>query len=475
MTPEHTLAEFVTQLRPDQASAAAHLAVRRMFMASAGAGIAAADEDGIPELRHLLRMRGGKGEAHTFVYGDSLPAHAAAQFNGTLCRALDYCDAMAPGAHLGSSLTATVFAAAELAGHCSGSDSLAALLVGAEIGARFNLTEPTYDGFDPTGVAVVFASTAAAARILRLSEGQTLNALGLAFNRCGGSFQSNVDATLAVRIIQGWVAQSGIECAQLALAGITGPANFLAGVYGYCHLFGKDRLEPQAVVRGLGEEWRANTMVFKKFPSCGATQGMTELVLQLVRELALRPEDVASVDVHLNPYCHRLVGHPFRRGDNPRVSAQFSAQYCVANAIVRRSSRLEHFKPSLTADPAVLALIDRVKCIGDPALDARGHSAVDVTITTVLGRSHSRSLDISPGFPGNELSDEDHVGRFAECMEYAARPLPADSRRALLAAAADLSAVPDVRDLVKCLIAPERAESRSAQQYSSAFFSNRKS
>jgi 2-methylcitrate dehydratase PrpD len=462
MTPEHLLAEFVTQLRPDAASAAARHAVRRMFMASIGAGIAGADEDGIPQLRQLLQTRGGKGEAHTFVYGDSLPAHAAAQLNGTLCRALDYCDAMAPGAHLGSSLTPTVFAAAELSGRCGGSDLLAALLVGAEVGARLNLTEPIYDGFDPTGVAVVFASTAAAARILCLSEKQTLNALGLAFNRCGGSFQSNVDATLAVRVVQGWVAQTGIECAQLALAGITGPSNFLSGVYGYCHLFGKDRLEPQAVVRRLGGEWRADTMVFKKFPSCGATQGMTELVLQLVDELALRPEDVVSVDVRLNPYCHRLVGHPFRRGDNPRVSAQFSAQYCIANAIVRRSSKLAHFKPSLTADPAVLALIGRVKCIGDPALDARGHSAVDVTVTTMQGRSHSRSLDISPGFPGNELSDDDHVARFTECMEYAARPLPAHCGRALLAAAADLSAVSDVRDLVNCLIAPERAERRSA-------------
>jgi 2-methylcitrate dehydratase PrpD len=81
-----------------------------------------------------------------------------------------------------------------------------------------------YDGFDPTGVSVVFASTAAAARILGLSPQQTLNALGLALNRCGGSFQSNVDATLAVRVIQGWVAQTGLECAQMALAGITGPA-----------------------------------------------------------------------------------------------------------------------------------------------------------------------------------------------------------------------------------------------------------
>ncbi len=452
MAPEHQLAEFVAQFQPSGASAAALTTVRNMFMASIATGVAGAGEDGIEELRRLLRRRGGSAEAHTFVYGEKLPAPAAAQFNGTLCRALDYCDAMAPGAHLGSSLIPAALGAAELAGNCSGSDLVAALLVGCEVGARLNLTELMYDGFDPTGIAVTFASTAAAARILKLSEKQTLNALGLALNRCGGSFQSNVDGTLAVRIIQGWVAQAGLECAQLALAGITGPENFLSGIYGYCHLFGRDRLEPQAVTIRLGEDWRANTMVFKKFPSCGATQGMTELTLQLVRELDLRPENVSRVEVRLNPYCHRLVGHPFQVGDNPRVDAQFSAQYCVANAIVRRDSKLSHFRPSETRDTTVQDLIDRVVCVGDPALDARGHSAVDVTVTTVHGRTHSRSLDISPGFPGNDLSAEDHLVRFKECMEYAAYPLPSDSARALLDAAADLSALRNASELIKYLV-----------------------
>jgi len=454
MTVEQQLAEFVARFQPSEASARVLKTVRNMFVASVATGVAGAGEDGIAELRRLLCGRGGRPEAHAFVYGDGLPAHAAAQLNGTQCRALDYCDAMAPGPHLGSSLTPAACAAAELVSGCTGSDFLAGLLVGCEVGARMNLTESMYDGFDPTGVAVVFASTAAAARILRLSEKQTLNALGLALNRCGGSFQSNVDGTLAVRVIQGWVAQAGLECAQLALAGITGPGNFLSGIYGYCHLFGRDRLEPHTVTMRLGEDWRANAIVFKKFPSCGATQGMTEVTLELVRELDLRPEGVSRVEVRLNPYCHRLVGHPFRAGDNPRVDAQFSAQYCVANAIVRGASKLSHFKPSEIRNAAVQELIGRVACVADPALDARGHSAVDVTVVTTRGRVHSRSLDISPGFPGNDLADADHLVRFEQCMEYAAYPLPVDSTRALLDAAADLSALPDARELIRYLIVP---------------------
>src|SRR5262249_38376908 len=154
-----------------------------------------------------------------------------------------------------------------------------------------------------------------------------------------------------------------------ARAGITGPANFLTGVYGYAHLFGRGQLDAVQVTADLGSTWRLNQTMFKKYPSCGATQGMTELMLDLVHDLEPQPEAVAQVEVRLNPYCHRLVGHDWQPGDNLRVNAQFSAQYCVANAVARRSSTLAHFRPSEIPDPVVQKLISRIRCVGDPALD----------------------------------------------------------------------------------------------------------
>jgi 2-methylcitrate dehydratase PrpD len=224
-------------------------------------------------------------------------------------------------------------------------------------------------------------------------------------------------------------------------------------VYGYCHLFGRGRLDARQVVAELGTTWRLNQMMFKKFPSCGATQGMTELMLQLVRDLELKPETVAHVEVRLNPYCHRLVGHDWQPGENLRVNAQFSAQYCIANAIARQSSQLAHFKPAQIVDPLVQGLISRIQCVGDPALDVRGHTAVDVTVSTTAGRTERRQLDIAPGYPGNALSDQDHRDRFQACMDYAAYPLHPVQIKAFLDMLSDLEAVPDARRLVDLLIA----------------------
>jgi 2-methylcitrate dehydratase PrpD len=450
--PENALAEFVTQLQPAHVPVQTRKTAQRVLLACAGTGVAAAGEAGIAEIYALLRRRGGAEQARVLVFGGRLPAHAAAQFNGTLCRALDYCDALEPGSHNGSSVMPAAFAAAELVGGCSGEELLAGIVIGCEIGARMRLTEAMYDGYDPTGISVVFGATAAAARILRLSTQQTLHALALAFNRCAGSFQSNIDGSLAVRVIQGWVAQTGIECAELAYAGITGPDRFLTGIYGFAQLYGRGELDPESVTNSIGHEWRMDKITFKKYPSCGATQGMTELSLGLVEELNLSVDDVARVEVRINPYCDRLVGGEFTPGQNIRVDAQFSAQYCIANAIVHKASTLTRFTPDAVADERVRELIGRIRCVGDPALDTRNHSAVELDLTTKDGHTHFRSLDASPGFPGNELSDAEHTQRFEDCMKYAAYPLSGDQIAAFRARLDNIEQLADARALVDCLI-----------------------
>ena len=119
-SPEQRLADFVCGIRLEQVPASAQRVVRLMVMAVAGTGLAGAAEDGVSALRELLLEAGGTPQATTLVFGDRLPARAAAQFNGTLCRALDFCDAMAPGPHIGAALFPAALAAAELAGGCTG-------------------------------------------------------------------------------------------------------------------------------------------------------------------------------------------------------------------------------------------------------------------------------------------------------------------------------------------------------------------
>jgi hypothetical protein len=90
-------------------------------------------------------------------------------------------------------------------------------------------------------------------------------------------------------------------------------------------------------------------------------------------------------------------------------------------------------------------------------MDARGHTSVDVSITTTDGRVHDRGLDIAPGFPGNDLTDAQQLGRFHDCMAYAATPLSATQVAAFLEGVDDMASLRDARSLMDTLVATQAA------------------
>ena len=420
---------------------------KKVVLRNIGTIFAGAKAEGCEAVVNQIREWGGKEEATILVYGGKVPAHNAALANSVMARALDFDDAMTPGMHLGASTVPAALAAAELNGGCSGRDFLAALMLGNELAARLNLDEHQYDGFDPTGVCAVFATAAIAGRILRLNVEQMLNALSLAFNRCAGSFQSNIDGALAVRLIQGFASQNGLVCAQLARRGLTGPKNYLTGTYGYFHLYGRDRSDPLVSAEGLGKKYESSKIIFKRYPSCAGTFSSTDAMLELIRHYDLAVDNVAHIDVTVTPYMHKLVGGQFVVGENPKVSAQFNIQYCVANVLLRRSSKLAHFDEGLVREPKIKEITEKISVFSSDALETRGHTAMDMCVKTVDGKDYCRSIDIASGFPGKPLSQEEHAAIFKDCIEYAANPSLSRNIDTMLSMTDRLEELKDVRVL----------------------------
>jgi len=114
---------------------------------------------------------------------------------------------------------------------------------------------------------------------------------------------------------------------------------------------------------------------------------------------------------------------------------------------------LQHFAPSQVHDALVQEVIGRIRVVADETLDARGHAAVDLAVTTHDGRTHLRQLDIPPGFPGADLDDAQHLARFRDCLAYAPRPPSTAQTGQFLLSLEGIAALPDVRALVPTLIA----------------------
>lgn len=452
MEIEEKLAHYVSDTKFDDLPEKPIEVARNMVLANLGAIIAGSTEEGCEAQVNLVKEWGGNEEATILIYGGKVPAHNAAYANSVMARILDFDDGMEPGVHLGTSAVPTALAVAELAGGASGKEILTAITVGTEIASRINFSS-AYNGFAGSGVCVPFGTAAIAGRILHLNVEQMLNALALAFDHAGGSMQAYVDGSLAWGSLQGFISHGGIICAQLAQRGITGPRNFFEGVFGYFHLFGKENHDPQTVVDKLGERFDMTRDMFKRYPSCGSTIASTDAIIYLIEEKDLTPEDVTSVDITVPPYTYDLVGHQFEIGDNPSVNAKFSIQYCVANALLRKDSRLEHFEESAIREPKIMELVKKIHVSGDPALERRGHLATDMEVRTKGGAVYHKSVDIPHGFPGNPLTKEEHTKRFLQCVSYAHKPLPKENVDKIVSLVGQLEEVRDIRSLIPLLLA----------------------
>ncbi|MDR1573825.1 MAG: MmgE/PrpD family protein [Clostridiales Family XIII bacterium] len=452
MKKEQQLSNFIREAQYADLTPETVKTVKQQLVALYGATIAGNESDGCKAIADFTRETGGKPEATILIHGGKVPAHQAAFVNSVMGRALDICDHIAPGVHIGSALIPAALSAAELAGGCSGKDFVTAVAVGAEVSLRLNLAEDEYAGFDPTGVCAVFASAAASARLLSLNESQILYALGLVFNECGGSFQSNIDGSLSVRVNEGNAARAGLECARLAGLGITGPTNFLDGVYGYYHLFGRDKADTSQVTTQLGSLWHLTDLNFKKYPSCGLTQGSTELLLKMIAEHKFVADDVDRLEILVPPFTYKLVGQ-FALGENPKVNAQFSVAYCVANALLRAPVKLSQFEAAEIRETRLLNYMERIKVISDPTIEARHHYSSDIRIWLRDGRTLEGKIDVPPGTPGNPMTEEEHRQRFFDCVDFAGKEWIAARADKILAYLGTIEDARDVREGVALFLA----------------------
>ena len=271
MKAEEKLVNFVCDTRFEDISASALNTVKRQMLAVAGTTIAGAAAEGCEaavQFYQGTRRKAGSDDSHVWRQGPRSQHHFCQRSYGARSRFLRFHGARPPPGLCGDPCGAGSSGARRRMQRTR-------LHFGSGRGDRGDLAPRPVgggiNGFDPTGICVPFGAAAAAARILGLGPMETWNALAMAFNSCGGSFQSHRRRIAGRQVRAGTRSQSGVIGSRLALKGITGPRNFLDGVYGYFHLYGKDLSSGETGVSELGSRWDLLKLVFKKYPDCALT------------------------------------------------------------------------------------------------------------------------------------------------------------------------------------------------------------
>lgn len=332
-----------------------------------GCLIGGANAPGNSSLIELIKDWGGKREATILIHGGKAPAYHVAMINSIMARSYDFepVDVMVKGtitpSHISGTTVMTAITMAEVNG-LSGKELITNLLVGDDVAARI-LATSKFDfelGWDGTGTVNTFGAVAIAGRTLGLNKIQLRDAFGIALNQLAGSFQNIWDGAIAFKLPQGLSARNGIFSAQLAKSGWTGPEDPLLGQFGYYSLYTKGCSDLEILTRDLGKKYYSD-VTFKPYPCCRTTHPAIDCVLSLVQKNSVDPQEIKEVIIRvphkaLGGFC----GQPFHIRRYPHGDANFSYYYTVANALLRKGVRPEHFTEDAIGDPQIKALISKM-------------------------------------------------------------------------------------------------------------------
>ncbi|GDX32207.1 hypothetical protein LBMAG15_11410 [Actinomycetes bacterium] len=366
----------------------------------------------------------GVGPAAVIGMPQRLSISDAALLNGILVHGLDYDDTHPSGViHSSASALPTAMAIAERDG-LSGSDLLLGYLIAVEVSSRVGIGARSgfhAKGFHPTGLAGACGSAVAAARMSGLNSQGITAAQGIAGSLAAGSLQFLDTGAWTKRMHPGWAAATALTAARFAAAGWEAPPEVYEGRFGLYASHAPDGhgVDPQAVARGLGEDWELLRVAIKPYPACHFTHAFADATLLLATQNNLTVEDIAEIVCLVPEQIIPVVCEPAEAKLIPRsdYDAKFSLPYIVGTVVTRRQFTLAELEPEALLDPSSLSVATKVRYKVDPNSTFPKHFCGEVIITTTDGRDLRHRESVNRGADERPLSAADIEDKFMSNVE----------------------------------------------------------
>ncbi|RAM37399.1 MmgE/PrpD family protein [Arthrobacter globiformis] len=417
---------------------------------------ASGTEPAVHGLVDLVKESAGRPESSILAFGGKAPAMMAALANGAMAHCLDFDDQTPWGQHASSSIVPAAFAVAERLGGVTGQDMIAAVAAGQDIFARLRCNVTWKKDWNLSSVMGVFAATAAAGRVLGLSQEQMVSAFGIATMQSSGVMELVAGTGGDVRgMYAGFSAKGAVLAALLAARGVTGVPTVLEGEFGFFKTYFAD-YDRDAILNGLGRKFEGAGTLYKLWPTVGTAHSHIHAIIELLNENGLHLDEVKQIRLHVGDY-HDLMCRPLqeRRAPATLVDAKFSLPFLVAVAAVHRGVKVSHFTTESLKDRRVLAVAQKVVTVSDPTLDWKLELPPGrVELEMIDGRKFQK---VGSGVPGNSEAPLtwDTIGqKFRDCASASVRPLEADQVIAAEHLARHLESAADVVELVRLLAPP---------------------
>jgi 2-methylcitrate dehydratase PrpD len=368
---------------------------------------------------------------------ENLAAPWAAFVNATAAHCLEFDDAHADSSvQPGAAIVPTVLALAE-AQEAPRPPFLEAVVAGYEVALTLgSWLAPSHKrlGFHPSSTLTTVGAAAAACRLLRLSRGQTTEALRISTSFASGLLEFTRSPCNVNHMHPARAALTGILSAELARQGVTGPRNAFEGLWGLRAAM-SDATPAPLPARSTNRTRFFVDVVSKPYPSCRITHSAIDAAVSL--QPRLRRREVPSViDVTVSRQCHDQTDNPSAVTLKER---QFSVQFCVAVALARGHPTLQLFRSRSDARTSEYVSLVRLHVSPDPGWPER---AAQVAVTYADGEVLAETVNVPSGEPP-DLADWQ-----ADCR-ILARRLPYADQYSFLETIVPSLAVPTAMALAK--------------------------
>jgi len=369
--------------------------------------------EAVESVVEYIKSLEGSPKATVHGCGFKTDVQSAAFFNGTAAEAIEAQDGYRfGGSHPGVAVIPAVLGVAEELGS-TGREVIEAIVTGYETANRIAAaTHPwqTLSGFLPTGTCGTFGAAAAVARLKKYDPQTFLNAVSNAGYLLPISMAEQLMGGFTIKMVQGGQAASaGIMAARLAEHGISGLPNVLEGTElqgGFCKITTGDKPNYEKLISAFAEPYTIMDIYFKPFTACRHTHGSAQATLELLQEQNINPEDIKEINVYTYSLAKVAVGKGIT---DSVVSAQFSIPYVVSVCLLDGKLGPRQLTKKRMSDPALLALIEKVKIKTDEALNTLypEKTASRVEIMLHSGNQFIRQIEIPKGDPRDPLGLEE--------------------------------------------------------------------
>ena len=401
---------------PDDVIGTACLAIRDIV----GVGLFASQLEWSRIAADYAVQASGPGSATIWGLDRTVTAPFAVLANSTAAHGIEMDDRNSfVGIHNGAPTVPTAVALAEQLGS-TGRDVILAVVCGYEIG--FRVARATRGAikprFHPDSIPTYFSSVVAAAKMLRLTEDQLVNAMGIVGGMVGGllEFANDPSGTMVKRLQGGgWSAYSGVNAALLAAKGLTAPGTILEGPRGFIRSFATSGdVDMDALTRGLGDDFEIRNWETKYYASRGGYSSALTGLTTLRTETTFEADDVASIDVGIPSALFEKAA-----GSAPRsvMAAQYHLPFVVAVSFFHDLRDPSMWVDGVLDEPPVIDLMRRVNVHPDEAMDelatVKGQRAASrIQVTLRDGTVLDTTVRAGKGTKANPFTREEIEAKF---------------------------------------------------------------